>query len=202
MYLSFALYNLFSRETMPRGWRESQRPDTTDSQMGRPRLPLWKRKSYNNESSPPADSSLGNCYLEEKNGKTTDSVDLNVAKASSILLDENPYVPSNTTATQDESTRTYSPVNKQPETMPIRHHPDGVSGHSLLVSESSLNTSSKAGNPSSPKPLSMLPFLGGLPGNGGMVGSVVLTQSVPQWMQFFDNQDADRKEQDISSGLK
>ena len=187
---------------MPRGWRESHRPDTTDSQMGRPRLPLWKRKSYDTESSPAANSSLGNCYLEEKNGKTTDSVDLNVAKASSILFDDNMYVPSNTTAMLDNSTSTYSPVNKQPETMPRHQHPDGVSGHSSLVSESTLNTASKAISPSSPKPLSMLPFLAGLPGNSGMVGSVVLAQSVPQWMQYFDNQEAERKEQDISSGLK
>ena len=186
---------------MPRGWREGHRPDITDSQMGRPRLPLWKRKTYGNESSQPANSSISNCYLEEKNDKTTDSVDLNVAKASSVLLDENLYVPSNTTVTLDGSTSSYSPVNEQPETMPTPHLPDGVSGHSLLVSESSLNTSSKAASPSSPKPLSMLPLLAGLPGNGGMVGSVVLTQSIPQWMQFFDNQDGDRKEQDISLGL-
>jgi len=52
--------------------------------------------------------------------------------------------------------------------------------------------------------LSLLPFLAGLPstGNGGRVGSVVLTPSVPQWMQFFNNQDIEGEEQEISSGLK
>ena len=182
---------------MPRGWREGHRPDTTDSQRGRPKLPLWKRKSCSNESSPPANSSLSNYFEDKTVGKATDSVDL--AKAS-ILLDENLYVPSNTTGPLDSSTSTYSPFNLQPETM---HHPDGVPDHSSLVSDSSLNRSSKETSPSSTKPLSLLPFLTGLPStcNGGMVGSVVLTPSAPQWMQFFNSQDAERKEQDISSGL-
>ena len=186
-------------QTMPRGWRESHRPDTTDSQRERPRLPLWKRKSCDNESSPPA--SLGN-YLEDKVvTNTTDSVDL--AKAS-ILLDENLYGGSNTTGTAVSSANTYSPVILQSEAMSSPRHPDGVSGHSSPVSDSSLNTPSKVTSPSSTKPLSLLPFLAGLPstGNGGMAGSVVLTPSPPQWMQFFNNEDAERKEQDISSGLK
>jgi len=186
---------------MPRGWRESHGPDTTDSQRGRPRLPLWKRKSCDNESSPPANSSLSSYFEEKKVGNTTGSVDL--AKAS-ILLDENLYGPTNTTRTVVSGASTYTPVILQPETTSSSHHPDDVLGHSLFVSDSSLNTFSRVTSPNSTKPMSLLPFLVGLPstGNSGMVGSVVLTPSVPQWMQFFNNQDAERKEQDISSGLK
>ena len=185
---------------MPRGWRDSHRPDTTDSQRGRLKLPLWKRKSCDSASSPPASSPppcLSNYFEDKRVSETTDSVDL--ARAS-ILLDENLNVPSNTTETLDSSSSTYSPVNLQPETMSTLHCNDGVSDHSSLVSDSSLNTSSKATSPSSTKPLSLLPLLAGLPSNSGMVGSVVLTPSVPQWMQFFNNQDAERKQQDISSG--
>jgi len=175
---------------MPRGWRDGHRPDATESQRGRPRLPLWKRRPSDNESSPPANSSL---LEDNKVGQTTDGVDF--AKAS-ILLDQNLYAPSNTTGTIDSSTSTYLPVNLQPETMSTPHHPDGVSEHSSLVLDSKLTS------PSSTKPLSLLPFLAGLPstGNGGRVGSVVLTPSVPQWMQFFNNQDIEREEQEISSG--
>lgn len=181
---------------MPRGWRDGHRPDATESQRGRPRLPLWKRRPSDNESSPPAYSSLSDCRLEDnKVSPTTDGVDL--AKAS-IVLDENLYAPSNRTGTIDSSTSTYSPVNLQPETMSTPHHPDGVSEHSSLLLDSNVTS------PSSTKPLSLLPFLAGLPspGNGGRVGSVVLTPSVPQWMQFFNNQDIEREEQEISSGLK
>ena len=181
---------------MPRGWRDGHRPDATESQRGRPRLPLWKRRPSDNESSPHANSSLSNCRLEDnKVSQTTDGVDL--AKAS-ILLDENLYAPSNRTGTIDSSTSTYSPVNLQPETTSTPHHPDGVSEHSSLVLDS------KVTSPSSTKPLSLLPFLAGFPstGNAGRVGSVALTPSVPQWMQFFNNQDIEREEQEISSGLK
>lgn len=187
---------------MPRGWRDNHRPDTTDSQRGRPKLPLWKRKSCDSASSPPANnSSLSNYFEDKRVGETTDSVDLAKARAeASILLDENLNVPSNTTGTLDSSTSTYSPVNLQSETMSTLHCHDGVSDS--LVSDTSFNTSSKATSPSSNKPLSLLPFLAGLPSNSGMVGSVVLTPSAPQWMQFLKSQDAERKQQDFSSGTK
>lgn len=56
----------------------------------------------------------------------------------------------------------------------IRYYFDGVSGYFLFVLESFLNIFSKVGNFSSFKLLFMLLFLGGLFGNGGMVGFVVL----------------------------
>jgi len=176
-------------------------PDTADSQRGRPRLPLWKRKSSDNESSPPANSSLSSYFEEKRVSNTTDSVDLTKA---SVLLDDNLYGPQNTTGTVVSSASTYTPVILQPETTSSPHHRDGVLGDSLLISDSSLNTSSIVTSPNNTKPMSLLPFLAGLPStsNSGMVGSVVLTPSLPQWMQFFNNQHVERNEQDISSGLK
>lgn len=183
---------------MPRGWRESHRPDTGDSQRGRPKLPLWNRKSCDNESGPPAASSPHNYFEQKRSENTTD-----LAK-SPTYLDANLTVPSNTTETLvSESINTYSlysPVNLQPETTPTQHSLDGVSVYPLHVSDSSANTPNKATSPSSVKPLSMLPFLSGVPSNVGMAGSVALTSSKPQWMQLLNKQDAGLKQQDLSSG--
>lgn len=182
---------------MPRGWREGHRPDTSESQRGRPKLPLWKRKPCDNESSPPVVSSP-HSYFEQKQSvnETTDSGDF-LAK-SPTFLDANFNVPSNTTETLVNERSTYSPVNLQSETSPTLHSLDGASNYSSLVSDSSTNTSSKATSPSSAKPFSLL--LAGMPTNMGMAGSVALTSSVPPWMQFLNKQDAEQKQQDVSSG--
>lgn len=190
---------------MPRGWRgESHRPDTADSQRGRSKLPhLWRRTSCDRESNSPSVSSPDN-YLEPKRiNETTESVDLTNIPT---LFNEKLDVPSNTTITLDSSSSntatTSSPVNLQPEAKPTLHSLDGVLNHSLLVSDGSSNISSKAAsNSSAAKPLSLLPFLAGMPSNTGMVGSTVALTSTPQWMQFLSKQDAGGKYQDMSSGL-
>lgn len=187
---------------MPRGWRESHRPDTGDSERGRPKLPLWNRKSCGNESSPPAVSSPRN-YFEQKQSEN-ETTDRGGNAKSPTYLDANLTVPSNTTETLvSESISTYSlysPVNLQPETRPTQHSLDGVSVYPSHVSDSSANTPNKATSPSSAKPLSLLPFLSGVPSNVGMAGSVALTSSKPQWMQLLNKQDAGQKQQDLSSG--
>lgn len=190
---------------MPRGWRgESHRPDTADSQRGRSKLPhLWRRTSCDRESNSPSVSSPDN-YLEPKRiNETTESVDLTNIPT---LLNEKLDVPSNTTITLDSSSSntgtTSSPVNLQPETKPTLHSLDGVLNYSSLVSDGSSSISSKAAsNSSAAKPLSLLPFLAGMPSNTGMVGSTVALTSTPQWMQFLSKQDAGGKYQDMSSGL-
>ena len=189
---------------MPRGWRESHRSETGESQRGRPKLSVWKRKSCDNESSQPAVSpSNSYTYFEQKPSvnQTTDPADLAKSPTfSDVIL--NP-VPLNTTGTLVNGSSTCSPVNLQSETTPTPHgiH-DGESIYPSLVSASSSNLPlpTKATSPSSTKPLSLLPFLGGVPTNGGMAGCVALTSSVPQWMQFLNKQDVGEKSQDMSTG--
>ncbi|KAL9975188.1 hypothetical protein ACROYT_G012317 [Oculina patagonica] len=275
---------------MPRGWRESQRPDTSESQRGRPKLPLWKRRpSCDNESSPPVvssphnyfeqkqsvnettdttsfpgsfsphplsalgghrerdpgkevatdsgDSATSPTYLDRLNAKlnassnTTETLvtysPVNLQSGSfsprpqSALAGQGERDPRNVVATESgdsatfptyldrlnaklnassnttETLVTYSPVNRQPETIIGRRSHGGVSNYSSLVSNSSTNTSTKATSPSSTKPFSRL--LAGMPSNMGMAGSVALPPSVPQWMQFLNKQDAGQKQQDMSS---
>lgn len=187
---------------MPRGWRESHRSDTGESQRGRPKLPgPWRRRSCDNESSPPPVSPPNSyTYFEQKPSanETTDTADL--AKSPTYFDAILNPVPSNSTGTLVNGSSTCSPVHLKSETTPTPHSIDGESVYPSLVSASSSNTSTKATSPSSTKPLSLLPFLGGLPTNGGMAGSVALTSSVPQWMQFLNKQDVGEKLQDMSTG--
>ena len=172
------------KPTMPRGWRDMNKPDTSDSQRGRPRLPSWRRKSRETESSLPSASSPDKFYEGRIGDIANEKLDV--------------QAPSNLTGTLDvnEISSTYSPVDLQIETSQRSSSLDGITS---LVTSGSSNSGSKALSPSSPKLLGLLPLLAGSPSN--VAGSVALPSTTPQWMQFLGDQKFSRKEQDLNLGL-
>lgn len=169
---------------MPRGWRDMNKADTSDSQRGRPRLPSWRRKSREKESSLPSASSPDKFYEGRIGDIANEKLDV--------------QAPSNLTGTLDvnEISSTYSPVDLQIETSQRSSSLDGITS---LITSGSSNSGSKALSPSSPKPLGLLPLLAGSPSN--VAGSVALPSTTPQWMQFLGDQKFSRKEQDLNLGL-
>ena len=183
---------------MPRGWRETHKPETADSQRGRRRL-LWSREERDKESNLSSVSTPDSTFQHTKINEGTKGGDLSVRFAPP-LLNEGVQIAnsSNTTeALASNSNMCYSLTgNLQPETKLPLERVDGVSNNSSLATGGNklTNTSSNS------KPLSLLPFLG-MSSTVGVMGSIASPTSVPQWMQFVGKQDTQRMTQDMSSGL-
>ena len=177
---------------MPRGWRETHKPETADSYRGRRRIP-WRRDN----SSLPSESAKVN--------ETRKTREFPMGVTPVVLNEAVEAFSSNKTEslTSNNYDTHYSTAdNTQPETKGAQEIVDSGSNPSSLKANGfscARNQGTSLTNAS--KPLSLFPFLG-MPSTVGSIASITspTSPSVPQWMQLVTNQDAERIMQDISSG--
>ena len=180
---------------MPRGWRETHKPETADSYRGGRRIP-WRR----DDSSLPSKSAKVN--------ETRKTGEFPVGVTPIVLNEALEAFSSNKTEslTSNNYDTHYSTAdNPQLETKGAQEivgsgsNPSslGASGFSCARNQGTSLTNAS-------KPLSLFPFLG-MPSTVGSMHMASITSptspSVPQWMQLLTNQDAQRIMQDISSGV-
>ena len=177
---------------MPRGWRETHKPETADSYRGRRRLP-WRREDA--------------CLPSEiaKVNETGKTGEFPMGVTPVVLNEAVEAFSSNKTEslTSNNYDTHYSTAdNPQLETKGAQEIVGSGSNPSSLKANGfscARNQGTSLTNAS--KPLSLFPFLG-MPSTVGSIASITspTSPSLPQWMQLLKNQDAQRIMQDISSG--
>ena len=186
---------------MPRGWRETQKPETADSQRGRRKPLTWRRREWDKESNPSSVSSQDSIFEQRMATETMKSATFPSIQNEGLeakLKNETESLVS------DSSSGHYSTLyslmgNMQLETKST-NSAEGASDYSSLTPNDSSNAHSKVANSNSVKPLSLFPFLG-MTGTVGVTGPITSPTSVPQWMQVLNKQDAEKLMQDLNSGL-
>ena len=178
---------------MPRGWRETHKPETADSYRGRRRLP-WRR----DDSSLPSESAKVN--------ETRKTKEFPMGVTPVVLNEAVEAFSSNTTEslTSNNYDTHYSTAdNPQLVTKGAQEiMGSGSNPSSLEASGFSCARNQGTSLTNASKPLSLFPFLG-MPSTVGSMASITspTSPSVPQWMQLLTNQDAQRIMHDISSGV-
>ena len=178
---------------MPRGWRETHKPETADSYRGRRRLP-WRR----DDSSLPSESAKVN--------ETRKTKEFPMGVTPVVLNEAVEAFSSNTTEslTSNNYDTHYSTAdNPQLVTKGAQEiMGSGSNPSSLEASGFSCARNQGTSLTNASKPLSLFPFLG-MPSTVGSMAFITspTSPSVPQWMQLLTNQDAQRIMQDISSGV-
>ena len=178
---------------MPRGWRETHKPETADSYRGQRRLP-WRRE----------DSSLPSEIAKVNETRKTGEFPLGVTP---VVLNEavEAFSLNKTESLTSNNYDTHYSITDNPQ-LDTKGAQEIVGSGSSLSSLGANGFSCARHQGTSPanasKPLSLFPFLG-MPSTVGSMVSITspTPPSVPQWMQLLTNQDAQRIMQDISSGV-
>ena len=186
---------------MPRGWRETQKPETADSQRGRRKPDRWRRREWDKESNLSSVSSHDSIFEQAMVSETMKSSKFSPIQNEGLdakLTNETESLASGTGSGHNSTLYSLMGI-VQPEAKST-NVAEGASDYSSLTPSGSSNAYNKVTNSNSMKPLSLLPFLG-MTSTVGVTGPITSPTSAPQWVQLLNKQDAEKLMQDLNSGL-